>query len=79
MPLITPPNDEGYPESVREELPESGLTDYENNRRIQLFLNIQPWLCPACGLTNFGRNLKCADWRCKTPRPADFVNRRKYE
>lgn len=32
-------------------------------------LNINPWLCPSCGLTNFVFNEKCADWRCSEKRP----------
>jgi hypothetical protein len=43
-----------------------------NDDRIIKFLDVKPWKCPACRGTNFGRNLFCADWRCKLPRPADF-------
>jgi len=34
----------------------------------QWYLNVPHWTC-KCGLVNFGRNLKCAWDRCKTPRP----------
>lgn len=32
-------------------------------------LNIYPWLCPKCGLTNYIGNKKCADWECREQRP----------
>lgn len=39
------------------------------------FLNCESWTC-ACGLTNFGRNKKCADQKCNQPRPNDYVEPR---
>jgi hypothetical protein len=32
-------------------------------------LNINPWICSVCNLTNFIHNKKCADWKCQTNRP----------
>lgn len=73
MPLITPPRDDDYPSFTKEEeQPEKvELSDWENHRRITLFLNVRPWLCPRCGITNFGRNQYCANFKCKIPRPKD--------
>jgi hypothetical protein len=70
MPTISPPNQYGI-ESIEVDSKSERLTDYEDDRRIQLFLNVPPWRC-ECGNTNFGRNKLCADFRCKMPRPADY-------
>lgn len=36
--------------------------------RIEWYLNVPPWKCKKCGLTNFGRNEKCADYTCREVR-----------
>jgi hypothetical protein len=48
-----------------------------NHARVLEFLNIKPWRCPSCNLTNFGGNLACANYQCKIPRPVDFVEERR--
>lgn len=68
MPIIGPPQEYGVTESQSE----TELSDFEQNRRIQLFLNVKSWKC-ICGNTNFGRNLLCADFRCKKPRPPHYT------
>lgn len=67
MPIISPPSDNG--EIARTE---TELTEWEQNRRIELFLDVKPWVCPRCNGTNFGRNKFCADFRCKLPRPKEW-------
>ncbi len=37
------------------------------------FLNVPPWKCPDCRLTNFGRNEKCANYECRRPRLTDSL------
>jgi hypothetical protein len=41
--------------------------------RVREFMNVRPWKCASCRLVNHGRNLQCADYRCRKPRPVDFV------
>lgn len=74
MPLIKPPSDYGLPEpQFLEETPVLSEREiWERNRRMEIILNVKPWKCPQCNLTNFGRNKHCARWTCKLPRPADF-------
>jgi len=55
--MIIPP-----PKYEEPEVPE--LSDAE---WIRAYLNCVPWKCDKCGLTNFGRNEKCADCREKKP------------
>lgn len=43
-----------------------------DSAHVKQFWNVRPWRC-TCGLTNFGRNKHCADYRCKKLRPTDFV------
>ena len=50
MPLIAPPNE--YEEPKSEPVPESKLTDWEQDRRIQLIMNMNPWTCSSCGGVN---------------------------
>lgn len=33
------------------------------------YLNVKPWVCSACQLKNFGRNQRCANFRCKHVKP----------
>jgi len=35
---------------------------------IRQFMDVPSWKCPDCRLTNFGRNEKCANDRCRRPR-----------
>ena len=35
----------------------------EEKTRILNYLDVKPWICASCQLTNFGRNLKCAKCR----------------
>jgi hypothetical protein len=65
MSLIKPSFD--LPEPLEESV--TTLISREQYDRIIKFLDIPNWLCPICGLTNFGRNEKCADWRCNKERP----------
>ena len=34
-------------------------------------MNVPPWKC-ECGIVNHGRNLHCARWECKKPRPENY-------
>lgn len=45
------------------------VDDYDWVKR---FLHCPPWTC-ECGLINFGRNKKCADFSCKRDRPASYI------
>lgn len=74
MPLIKPPNDYGMPEpELRTDKP---VFNYEQNRRIQLFLQAKTWKCHECGTINCGWNLECVYCRMRnskhTPRPAHY-------
>ena len=69
MTLIGPPVDNSYPDLPEEPVPIKN--DWDEYRRVQLYLNCKPWKC-SCGLTNFGRNRNCAKWTCKKPRPSDW-------
>jgi len=42
------------------------------------FFSVRNWKC-NCGLTNFGRNKKCAMWTCNLPRPLDFNEGESYD
>ena len=76
MPLIRPPDEYGEPKP--KEQSEPILTDWEDDRRIQLFLNVKSWKCPKCGMTNFGRNKACVP-PCRFPRPAHYIKSRGLE
>lgn len=57
--------------SAREEV----QFDEMNAQRIDFikwYLNCKHWKCPDCNLTNFGRNKKCADPKCRKARPAIY-------
>lgn len=76
MPTIEPPNDNTLEEEEPKKklppyVPPFGLTPWEDNRRVELFLNVPSWIC-VCGLTNFGRNLRCAKQTCNKERPNDW-------
>ena len=66
MPIISPPNEYGNQSTESKK-----LTEWEDSRRIELFLDVKPWVC-SCGGTNFGRNKFCADFKCKLPRPSTW-------
>lgn len=77
MPLISPPNDYGIPQpEFLEDKPVRPSRSDAENRRIELFLNVNPWLCPECGTKMFGRCKECVYCRIRhskhTPRPADY-------
>jgi hypothetical protein len=57
MPVISPPSDEPDEMIVPDE---RGI----NHAYVKWFMNVPSWKC-ACGLTNHGRNERCADWRCR--------------
>jgi hypothetical protein len=61
MPIIGPPSDKFY----EDEEPIKKPIGWEIHRRTQIYLNVPPWICPKCGLTNFGRNKSCPYCRCK--------------
>lgn len=71
--IIKPPNDQGITLELmieKDEIVEFTEEQYELiNNRIKNYLKVAPWTCPNCRLTNFGRNLKCADWRCRMKKP----------
>lgn len=49
--------------------PEPTLSvDMREHDRVIRFLDVRPWMC-ACGLKNFGRNEKCANYKCRMERP----------
>lgn len=62
--LIPPPKHEvdSYVPTVTQSV---GQMEHD---RIQRFLNVEPWMCPNCGLKNFGRNEKCANYNCRRDR-----------
>lgn len=66
MTLINPPDCDDEPEP--EPVPVKNCS-WEEHRRIQLFLNVNPWRC-KCGLTLHGRVLNCV--RCNQPRPENY-------
>lgn len=71
MPLIEPNFDE---ELIQPERPKANPS--ENERRckyVNEYLDVPHWRCPSCGLTNFGRNKKCADFKCRLERPWNYV------
>lgn len=70
MPLIKPPNDDqGITlEIFVQEDEVFGLTEEQYNR-IKNYISEKPWLCPSCGLNNFGHNKKCADFKCRRDKP----------
>jgi hypothetical protein len=76
MPTILPPHDD-YQEEIEgntndnEYVPPDGLTPWENQRRVDLFLNVPDWKC-ICGLTMMGRVLKCVRANCNGVRPSDW-------
>jgi len=67
MTLIRPPSDD----EPDDEKPtgEWKPCTWEEYRRIQLFLNVNPWRC-SCGLTLHGRVETCV--RCGQLRPKDY-------
>ena len=67
--LIPPPKHEE--KEVYDSLP---TRDSARDARIKESLNVCPWKC-ECGLTNFGGNKLCADFKCKKLRPEGFVER----
>lgn len=69
MPIILPPSYDEISEFTKRQY------DYILHRRITLFLNVKSWICSKCGLTNFGRNLRCADKLCQTERPNGYTKR----
>ncbi len=81
MPIIAPPPDNSvYHEENSSEAPDDKRV-WERYRRIQIYLNVNNWICPVCSSTVFGRCKRCPYcWvRCGgriTLRPADFVLRR---
>lgn len=81
MPIIAPPPDTVYQEETTPEATVDRQREWERYRRIQLYLNVNNWICPVCGSTVFGRCKRCPYcWgRCGgkvTLRPADFVLKR---
>ncbi len=62
--IIQPPSDKEYTEET------INVLTYDKASLIILkeYLSIRPWICPSCGLTNFGHNKKCADFRCRYKR-----------
>ncbi len=71
MPLITPPP------LVDEQVIEPVVNlNVEESRRIELYLNVPPWICPLCGAKMFGRMTYCVYCKIRhcrhTPRPADY-------
>jgi len=70
MPIILPPDDMTIDPQEESKNPEVVCT-WEEYRRIQLQMNVPPWKC-ECGIVNHGRNLNCARWECKKPRPKDY-------
>ena len=80
MPLIGPPNE--YDKPVPESVEPSKLTDYEQDRRIQLILNLNPWICSSCGGVNsYLTKLCCGRHKKSNPcygvRPANHSKVRK--
>ena len=72
--LIEPPNDNDEIKPEKElppYVPPFGLTWYEDYRRVKLFDNCPNWKC-ECGLTNHGRNERCARYTCKKSRPNEW-------
>jgi hypothetical protein len=66
--IISPPSD--LPDVYT---PPPPSTDLEKEyARIREYMDVKPWKC-ACRLVNFGRNKYCADYKCRNPRPTDFV------
>lgn len=67
MPTLTPPplpDDE--PLFIEPTVVQS-VSQSEYNR-IKEFLTIEPWLCSSCELKNFGRNERCANFKCRNPK-----------
>lgn len=71
--IINPPDEYSTPVKEKTEVEPS---TFESRRWTELYLNVNSWKCASCGLTNFGRNLKCADQRCGLPRPTDYKKRK---
>ena len=69
MPLIEPPEEYRLP-SIKSE---TVTISKERAEWIKKFWDVKDWYCPVCKLRNFGHNKKCANWKCKTPRPSDFI------
>jgi hypothetical protein len=82
MPIIAPPPDTVYQEeTTSSEATPDRLKEWEQYRRIQIYINVNNWICPVCSSTVFGRCKRCPYcWgRCGgrvTLRPADFKLRR---
>ena len=52
----------------RKEEPEPPVTfERADHAYVKWFMNVPSWKC-VCGLTNHGRNERCADWRCRRMR-----------
>lgn len=74
MPLIKPPNDYGIPEPKLLEVYDANK-DWEETRRIELYLDVKPWLCPECSGKMFGRVKACVFCKHRgihTPRPSNY-------
>jgi hypothetical protein len=62
MPVLGIPNDD-FSVIPAIDVGERGV-DYAY---VMWFMDVKPWKC-VCGLTNHGRNERCADWRCRKVR-----------
>lgn len=70
MTTIPPPdNNDGTDIIIPYVDEELGCITEEIYNSIKERLAIKPWKCPKCGLTNFGRNRNCADFRCRLEKP----------
>ena len=77
MPRIGPPINREYPTTFEEPKPEPVKLDWEkeweDRRKIFLYLDVEPWKCPTCGGMNFGRMLYCIGCKVRhrgiIPRP----------
>jgi hypothetical protein len=71
--IIKPPSSEYELPIVKEVIPRN----WEENRRIELFLNVKSWKCSECGTTMFGRVLACVyckvRYRKHVPRPTHYT------
>jgi hypothetical protein len=65
--IINPPTDD--PDEVAVTVGEDPSHEY-----VKWFMNVPSWKCSKCGLTNHGRNEKCADWRCRRERADERKN-----
>lgn len=76
MPTIKPPSDYGIPEPKLIEEPLSVDKEWEETRRIALYLDVKPWLCPECNGKMFGRVKACVFCKFRrgihVPRPSNY-------